>query len=75
LKKVIDNNMYISLLPHRQVETLNILYNYMQKASKKYFEKMGEQPGNPAASLTISKLKVLQSGINPSFFIKKDHIW
>jgi hypothetical protein len=67
--------MYISLLPHRQIETLNILYNFMQKTLKKYFEKMGEQPGNLAASLTISNLKVIQSGINPTFFIKKDHIW
>jgi len=67
--------MDMSLLPHRRIETLNTLYNFMQKRSKKYFQKMGEQPGNPAASLTISNLKVIQSGINPTFFIKKDHIW
>lgn len=63
--------MNMSLLPHRQVETLNTLYNFIKNGSKKYFQKNDFQPGNPAASLKISNLNVIQSGINPTFFKKK----
>jgi hypothetical protein len=38
--------MDMSLLPHRPIETLNILYNFTQNTSKKYFQKSDFQSGD-----------------------------